>query len=92
MLLNLDFKFKDLEDKEIEGNTAAKLLADFLSNKTTGAITSIKAMDWALKLFSVGEIEIDRADTQSLEKLVKSFELANILEAPILLAIKALKD
>lgn len=92
MILNLDFKYKNLENADIPGNTAAQVLAELLCGRTNN-IGAIKAMDWAYKLHQNGSIEIDRADSVILEKFVIDSEiLTNAGKAPIILAIRGLKS
>ncbi len=90
MILNLDFKYKNLENIELEGNNVAKILADLLCGRTEG-ISSVKAMDWARDLYSKGEIEIDRSDINTLQKIVSDSQtLTNALKAPIILVLQSL--
>ncbi len=91
MLLNLNYNFKDLKNKDLDGNTSAQYLADLLSCKTPG-ISSIKAMGWALKLADTGEIDIDKADAQSLGKSIEDSDIPNLMKATFLNAIQNLKD
>lgn len=92
MLLNLDFKFKSLKGEEMEGSTASKLIAQILSEKSEG-IPSIKAYDWAVKLFNDGTVEIDRSDKDLLERFVESTPaLTNLAKAQVIGVLKDLKE
>ena len=70
MLLDLGFNFKDLDENELPGQTAAKLIANILAGKPDG-IELAKAALWLHDLYKVGSIEIDKVDLEVFEKFVK---------------------
>ena len=90
MKLNLNFGFKTLDGSEVD--TASKAVANILSVGPTPGFNSIKAYDFALKLFNEGEIEIDRTDLNILEKIVTDSQLFNFAKAQILEAIKKIEE
>lgn len=64
--LNLNLPIKDITGKVLEGQTHAKLWANFLY--TNGdPFPPIKARDMALKLYEHGKISIDDEDAAKLE-------------------------
>ena len=91
MLLDMDFKFKSLDGKEID-EEASKSLASFLCFQNTSGISSIKATDWALKLYSDGKIEIDNADLDLLDKLIEESQFTNLGKYQLRQAIKKCKE
>ncbi len=91
MLVNLDFKLKNLDGVEFEA-TAAKILAGELCNKPAG-IDVLKAWEWACNLQKDGQLTLDSVDAEALENAVRqSPQLTNLGAAQILLAIKAAKN
>lgn len=90
MLLNLDFKIKELSGKEIEADSAAKLLAGVLARKGEG-FSPIKSVDFAYKLYNSGEIEIDRADLDILSNIVEKCDFFDLVKAQILEKINLIK-
>ena len=91
MLLDFNFKFRDIKKNEMQNEPIAALtLANFLCIKTPGLDCS-KAMLWAYKLAEDGKIEIDIVDLEILEKLIKESEFANLAKDQLLFAIKSCK-
>lgn len=89
MLLNLDLQFKNIDGTEIAGNTMAKLLSDMLAAQTPG-IQAIKAYDWAMQLFKVGEIEVDRTDLDLLKKFIEqNSQIGNLVKAQLIGAMQS---
>ncbi len=90
--LSLNIQPKSLNGVESKGDNLAKILAGILSNKSPG-IDSIKAMDWAMKLFNDGSIEIDRSDNQKLEKFVEDTDqLTNLGKSQIINVLRDLRS
>ncbi len=90
MNLDLNFSIKNLEGKEIE--KAGKLVADILAGPSIQGFTPIKAYDFAVKLFSEGKIEIDRADLTILGKAITDSQLFNFAKAQILEVIEKVAE
>lgn len=89
MLLDMNFKFKDLSGTDIGDTTLSKMLAEVLAGQKTDGISPVKAYDWAVKFHNDGKIDIDATDSELLEKVVASCEaLTNIGKAQMINAIK----
>lgn len=89
--MKIDFNkpFVDMKGQPIEGDTQAKFLASVLAGKFEN-FSPIKALDYAIKLYNDGEIEIDDADKKNLiagvEKLVAQ-GVGNLLVAQLIRTI-----
>jgi hypothetical protein len=64
-------------DQEGEAYQVHKVLANNLVNSTKG--NSIKFYDWALQLWKVGTLELDRADQTILKSFVESIDTMAVL-------------
>jgi len=91
MKVNLDWNFKGLDGKDLQGDTAAKLVANMLSNKAEG-IAPIKAYDWAIKLFNEGELEVDETDFEALQRVIEASDFVVLAKAQVLKNLKAAKE
>lgn len=67
MKLNLDKPFLDMTGNAIPGDTQAKYLASVLAGAFQG-FPPVKALDFAMALFSKGETEIDATDLEIMRK------------------------
>lgn len=71
----------DLDRNPIVTNGAAinlsKLLAQNLTQLSKG--DAIKFMDWAHKLWKGDDLELDRADANTLKDLIKNFDGVSLL-------------
>ena len=90
MLVNLNFKLKDIDGNELD--YAAHALAVELSGQTPG-LDPLKAWDWALSCKKEGNLTIDAVDAEALENVVrKSPRFTNLSIAQIVRAIKDAKE
>jgi len=87
MLLDLDFIFKDFEEKVIPGLDAAQTLAQLLGTNAK-EIAPIKAYDWGIELYKNKVLNIDRSDLDLLKRIINESSLFNLVKAQILLAIQ----
>ena len=67
--LDFNFKFKNLDGKELNEN-AGKTLANLLANETQG--DSIKQWSLATRLYAGDVLEIDQSDFAMITDLVKA--------------------
>jgi hypothetical protein len=80
--VNLNFKFKGLDGKELEQN-AGTLLANLLSNSNTK--TPVKFWEWAVKLHKAEAFEITTDDLKLLRDFIEGSEaLTALAKAQIL--------
>lgn len=80
--VNLNFKFKGLDGKELEQN-AGTLLANLLSNSNTK--TPVKFWEWAVKFHGGQTLEITTDDLKLLRDFVEGSEaLTALAKAQIL--------
>lgn len=77
MKLNFNFKIKDLDQKEIPGADANKLLANTLSQQNQG--NSMKLYDWALRLWRGEALEIDDTDAMVLKELIDKSQVLTVM-------------
>lgn len=84
MKLNLNFKIKDLDGKDIPGAEANKLIGQVLCNLSKG--NSLKLDDWGRKLWKGETLEIDDFDGKVLREIIDTTEgqISNIVKAPVL--------
>lgn len=91
MKLNLNWNFKNLEGKPMEGSNVGKTLANAISSQNKG--NSIKLYDWAMKLWNGSVLEIDETDSEVLTALVEQNESLTVLaKAQIIEYIKKVKE
>lgn len=84
MKINFKKDIKDLGGETLKDSAVNKLLANALSGKTPD-IEPIKAMDWALKLWNEGELELDDSDKSTLKEFVtKSDGFPNLAKYAII--------
>jgi len=80
--INLNFKFKGLDGKELEQN-AGTLLSTLLSNSNTK--TPVKFWEWAVKFHGGQTIEITTDDLKLLRDFINDTEaLTALAKAQIL--------
>lgn len=93
MKLNFNFRIKNLNGEEIQGNNglANKILGDLLASQGKG--NSIKLLDWALKVWNGEDLEIDDTDSDVLYAIIDTSEsITALAKAPILKYIKSVKE
>lgn len=88
MKLNLNFKLKGLDDKELQNSeVVSKILANALAVDNDKE-DPLKFMEMASTLYNKGEIELDRSDLTKLKEKIKKHDgFTNLLKAAILEAI-----
>lgn len=90
MLLDLDFKFQQIDGTEIDSK-----ISDYVSKQLAEIKTdfdAIDAMDFALSLRKTGKVEMKASDIDILETFIRTLPLEPIFLAPILRAIKSAKE
>jgi hypothetical protein len=87
MLLNLNFKFKQLDGSELDETTAAKTVAEVLYTRAEG-INFGQAVSWAADLYNKGEIDIDKFNSELLKKAITSSNLFNFVKDQLVKAIE----
>jgi hypothetical protein len=88
MKLDLNKPVKGLDGADLKDSNLSKILANALCGKTEG-IEPVKAIDWALKLYNEGFIEIDDSDTEKLKNFIEKEEnFTNLLKASLLKELK----
>lgn len=91
MKLNFDFQFKGLDGKDMQGDSAGKILSSVLAAQNKG--NAIKLYDWALKLYNNKPLEIDDTDADVLHALIETCEnLTIVAKVPLMQYIKKIKD
>lgn len=87
MKLNFNKALQDLDGSEVKNSNMGKVLANVLSQSSTGE--PVKCWEMALKLFRGEEIEVDTTDKELLENMISSSKtLTNMGKAQLLLVIK----
>lgn len=80
--VNLNFKFKGLDGKELDQN-AGTLMANLLSNSNTK--TPVKFWEWAVKFHAGQTLEITTDDLKLLRDFIENSEaLTALAKAQIL--------
>ena len=80
--VNLNFKFKGLDGKELDQN-AGELLANLLSNSNTK--TPVKFWEWAVKFHKGEPMELTTDDLNTLKVFIENSEaLTALAKAQIL--------
>lgn len=90
MRLNLDKNILDLR-----GNPQEKLLCEVLADilATSSTMRPAQTMAWAYDLIKNGEIEINKADIEFIEELIKKNQMfIDLVKAQLLDEIKKLKE
>ena len=77
MKLDFNFQFKGLDNKEMQGESAGRILSQVLASQNKG--NSVKLYDWALKLFNNTPLEIDDTDADVLLALIENAESLTIM-------------
>lgn len=91
MKLDFNFQFKGLDNKEMTGASAGKILSQILASQNKG--NSIKLYDWALKLFNDTPLEIDDTDADVLVALIENTEALTVMaKVPLVNYIKKIKE
>ena len=87
MEINLNANFVGLDGKQMENNNMGQLVAQLLSQSTTG--DSLKFWDWAVKLNAGKKLDLDPSDLQTLKSFIESCSTIIVLaKAQILAKIK----
>jgi len=84
MKISLNFKLKNLDGKEIEGveANAGKVIANLLANEVDNPV---KFMAWALIFHACKDIQVDKADFDTLKQLIiKTKSITNLVKAQVL--------
>lgn len=91
MKLNLNFKLKDLDGTEVEGDTMNKHIANFLKAENTN---TMKFMDWAFTLWKGNVLEIDKTDMELLKRTITDTQkITNIAKYAVIEKInKAMEE
>lgn len=90
MKVSLNFSIKDLEGKEIPDSNAGKVIANLLANANEG--NAVKYVAWALTFHAGGEVELDKADFDTLKSLISdSKNITNLVKAQALEALGEFK-
>lgn len=90
MRLNLDKNILDLR-----GNPQEKLLCEVLADilAISSTMRPAQTMAWAYDLIKNGEIEINKADIEFIEELIKKNQMfIDLVKAQLLDEIKKLKE
>lgn len=81
--INLSNPILDLDGKEVEGLTLGKVLGNQLAGSNKGE--ALKYYDWAVALYKVGSIEVDKVDAKKIKEFTESTEqLTNLVKAQII--------
>lgn len=84
--LDFNFKFKNLDGKELNEN-AGKTLANLLAAETQG--DSIKQWSLATRIYSGEPIEVDESDKAMIVELVRSTQgLTALAKSQLLIALQ----
>ena len=91
MLLDLDFKFTQLNGDFFDSETAANHVAIRLT-MIKSDFDPIDAWDFAKSLKSNGNVDMKSTDLDILEKFIRNSDLAPIAQAQIIRKIKNAKE
>lgn len=75
--LDLNWKIKDLDGKEIDEAKASGLLGSALIGEKNG--DAIKLFDWAVTLRKEGSISVDDSDFTKIKDIVEKTEMLPII-------------
>ena len=77
MKINLNKNLLDLEGKDLPDSNLGKLVGQLLSQSNEG--DALKLWDWARKLYSGKELDLDPSDTQTFEAFIKANKSLTVL-------------
>lgn len=87
MKLDLNFELTDLAGQPIKDANAGKIVANALSQDSTG--DALKFWDWATKLYNGKVLDLDASDIETFKNFIKNSQsLTILLKGQVLLKIK----